>query len=64
MIYIFDIFIDILYIQIASLWISILCMKFSTIMVDRTFPCHKADCSFQSISFLPFRVVISAGYGA
>ena len=28
-------------------------MEFSAVMIDRAFPCHKADSSLQSISFLP-----------
>ena len=61
-IYVLNIFIAIFHVQTASLRVSILCMEFSAIMVDRAFSCHKADSSLQSISFLPAWVV-SAGYG-
>ena len=62
-IYVLNIFVAVFHVQTASFRVSILCMKFSAVMVDRAFSCHKADCSLQSISFLPVRV-ISAGYGA
>ena len=62
-IYVFNIFVAVFHVQTTSLRVSILCMEFSAVMVDRAFSCHKADRSLQSISFLPVRV-ISAGYGA
>ena len=60
-IYVLNIFVAVFHVQTASFRVSILCMKFSAVMVDRAFSCHKADSSLQSISFLPFRA-ISAGF--
>ena len=47
MIYVFDIFITIFNIPMCSVWICILCMKFSTVMVQGAFPCHKTNCPLQ-----------------
>ena len=62
-IHVFDIFIAVFHIQMASLRVSVLRMEFSAVMVDRAFSCHKTDSFLQSMSFLPVRV-ISAVSGA
>ena len=61
--YVFDIFVAVFYVQTTPFRVSVLCVEFSAVMVDRSFPCHNADSPLQSISLSPYRVM-SAGYGA
>ena len=63
MVYIFDILIAVFHIQTTPLRVSVLCMEFSAVVVDRAFPCHNADCPLQYIFLSPYRVM-SAGHGA
>ena len=63
MVYVLDIFIAVFHIQTTPFRVSVLCMEFSAVVVDRAFPCHNADCPLQSISLSPYQVM-SAGHGA
>ena len=47
MVHLPDILIAVFHIPVAPFRIGILRMEFSAVMVDRTFPCHKADCPLQ-----------------